>query len=150
MILKPLYFFGAVWFWTLGLIMGAQPIPTSPHSWPPITKSQALLASGVYNEYKQSISAGHRMFILEPLGYIPIHVATSTSLLWALARSGWPLTSPRVLLAYHSGYCSVAPICVDFLIPWNQRPYFYHCSFSLQVCLAQEPCSAYFMTKVSL
>lgn len=97
--------------------MGAQPIPTIPHLWPPITKPQVLLTLGVYNQYKQSIGARHRMFILESLGYIPIHVATSKSLLWALAHSGWPLTSPCVLLAYHSGYCSVAPICVDFLIP---------------------------------
>lgn len=132
--------------------MGAQLIPTIPHSWPPITKSQALLASGVYNQGNQSVQ-DHHMFILEPLGYIPIHVSTSKSLLWALAHSGWPLTSPCVLFAYHSGYCSLAPICVDFLqllIPWNQRPYFYYCSFSLQVCLAQKPCAVYYVMKVSL
>lgn len=120
-----------------------------PHSWPPITKSQVLLASGVYNQGNQSVQDIVCLFLnLQAIFQLMFLPQSHCCGPWHVLAG----PSPLPVCSYHSGYCSTAPTCVDFptsllllrlLVPWNQRPYFDHSSFSWQVCLAQKPCSAY-------
>lgn len=129
--------------------MGAQPFPTIPHSWPPITKSQALLASGVYNQGNQSVQDIICLFLNLQTIFQFMFLPQSPCCGHVVAGPS-PLPGCSLLLCLPQWLLLCSTHLRRLSNSMKSEALFLPLQLSLQVCLSQKPCSASYVRKVSL